>query len=281
MPPDTVKHLLEAAYRQLTAAGCDTPLLDARLLLQHAAGISREDMILDPSRIVTPEAVAAFDASIVRRLAHEPVSRIVGEREFYGRRFQVTPDVLDPRPDTETLIDAALEVLPKGARVLDLGTGSGAIIVTLLAERPDATGVATDISLAACAVARANAGRLGVANRLDVLEGSWFEPVSGRFDVIVSNPPYIAEDDIAGLAPDVRSFDPMTALVGGQDGLAAYREIAAVAARYLAKAGTVLVEIGAGQAPEVERVFAAAGFDALQRYADLAGHIRCLSFRRS
>jgi len=281
MPPETVEDLLQSARRRLEAAGCDTPLLDARLLLQRATGISREDMILDPRRAVDPEAVKTFETAIARRQAREPVSRILGEREFYGRRFLVTPDVLDPRPDTETLIEAALPLMLPGARVLDLGTGSGAIIVTLLAEKPDTSGVAVDMSSAACAVARANAERLGVADRLEVREGSWFGPVSGRFDVLVSNPPYIPQGQIAGLAPDVRDFDPALALSGGADGLAAYRAIAAGSAAHLADGGTVLVEIGAGQQYDVKEIFIQAGYRAVEEFVDLGCHIRCLSFRRA
>jgi release factor glutamine methyltransferase len=281
MLPETVRDLLDAARRKLATTGCDTPLLDARLLLQHASGISREDMILHPDHAVDAGTVKAFEAAITRRLAREPVARILGEREFYGRRFLVTPDVLDPRPDTETLIDAALKLQGPGARILDLGTGSGAIIVTLLAERPDETGLATDISPAACAVARANAVRLGVGARLQVAEGSWFEPVAGRFDLIVSNPPYIPRADIEGLAPDVRRYDPLIALVGGDDGLAAYRAIAADASSHLAEAGTVLVEIGADEADAVSAVFAAAGCQVVGRFTDLGGHVRCLSLRKA
>ncbi len=162
------------------------------------------------------------------------MSRILGEREFYGRIFSVTPDVLDPRPDTETLIDAALKLMPPSARLLDLGTGSGVIMVTLLAERPDASGVAVDLSPSALAVARANAERNGVAARLTLHSGEWFEPVGDeRFDLILSNPPYVPEAEIEGLAPDVREHDPRLALAGGPDGLEAYRAIAAGAMRHL------------------------------------------------
>ena len=146
MPPDELARLLGQAAQRLTAAGCETPVLDARLLLQAAAGISREDLILGPDRPLTPGQRASYDSFITRRERHEPVSRILGEREFYGRVFRVTPDTLDPRPDTETVIEAALAVMPRGAQLLDLGTGTGAIAVTLLAERPDASGVATDLS---------------------------------------------------------------------------------------------------------------------------------------
>jgi release factor glutamine methyltransferase len=280
MPPDQLASLLAAAAARLQAAGCDTPVLDARLLLQAAAGISREELILGQDRALPPEQSGRFEAFIARRERHEPVSRILGEREFYGRLFRVTPDTLDPRPDTETIIEAALAVMPKGARLLDLGTGTGAIAVTLLAERPDATGMATDISPAALAVARDNAERLGVADRLALAAGNWLAPVSGRFDIILSNPPYIPAGDIAGLSEDVRNFDPGLALSGGNDGLDPYRIIASGAAAHLAGQGHVLVEIGAGQAEDVAAIFAHQGFRPAGRHRDLAGHQRCLAFNR-
>jgi release factor glutamine methyltransferase len=219
--------------------------------------------------------------AIARREAREPVSRILGEREFHGRPFRVTPDTLDPRPDTETLVQMALALMPKTARFLELGAGTGAVAVTLLAERPECFGVATDISAAALAVARGNAERHGVADRLRLLEGSWFEPVSGVFDIIVSNPPYIPAGDIAGLSPDVRSFDPRLALDGGADGLDAYRAIAAGAADRLVPGGHVAVEIGAGQAAEVAAIFLLAGFLPAGQHLDLGGHVRCLAFQRA
>jgi release factor glutamine methyltransferase len=278
MPPDDLARLLADAARRLAAAGCETPVLDARLLLQAAAGISREELILGPDRPLTPEQRASFDSFIARREQHEPVSRILGEREFYGRPFRVTEATLDPRPDTEMLIDAALALMPKGARLLDLGTGAGVIAATLLAERPDASGVATDLSPEALKVARENAARAGVAARLAFLKGSWFEPVEGSFDIIVSNPPYIPAHEIAELSPDVRNFDPHLALVGGADGLEPYRAIASRAAHYLAAGGHVLVEIGAGQAGDVRAIFAAAGFGGARQHNDLGGHVRCLVF---
>jgi release factor glutamine methyltransferase len=280
MPPDALQQLLGDAVQRLAEAGCETPQLDARLLLQAATGLSREEMILAPSRPVDPKAASAFRTFIARRVQREPVSRILGEREFYGRPFHVTPDVLDPRPDTETLIEAALALMPEAARVLDLGTGSGAIAVTLLAERPDASGTATDLSPRALAVALANAERNGVLARLALLEGSWFSPVTGRFDIIVSNPPYIRASDVAGLSLDVRNFDPRLALVGGEDGLDPYRAIASGGAAHLAENGHVLVEIGAGQAEDVAAIFAAQGFRQIGCRFDLGGHPRCLTFGR-
>jgi release factor glutamine methyltransferase len=278
MLPDQIRPLLARAAERLREAGCETPELDARLLLQAATGLTRETLILEPERRIGSDDVQRLAEFLQRRAQREPVSRILGEREFYGRPFRVTEATLDPRPDTETLIDAALAAMPEGARLLDLGTGTGAIAVTLLAERPDATGVATDLSPEALAVARENAERAGVAKRLTLLQGSWFEPVSGVFDIIVSNPPYIPANDIAGLSPDVRNFDPMLALVGGTDGLDPYRAISACAARHLAAGGHVLVEIGAGQAKDVEAIFAEAGLGVTGRHRDLGGHPRCLAF---
>ena len=278
MPPDTLKPILDHAAARLKAAGCGTPELDARLLLQHVTGLTRADMILDPDRVIAPDAVIRFLSLVKRREAREPVSRILGEREFYGRSFRVTPDVLDPRPDTETLVEAALAAMPHNSRILDLGTGSGAIIITLLAERPDTSGVAVDDSAAALAVASGNAERLGVGNRLACHQGSWFEGIDGRFDLIVSNPPYIPAGDIPGLSPDVKHFDPLLALAGGVDGLDPYRAIAAGATTHLEPEGLILLEIGAGQAEDVEAIFMAGGLRALSRHRDLGGHVRCLAF---
>jgi len=280
MPPDELSRLLSLGAARLKAAGSGTPVLDARLLLQAATGLSREELILGPDRALTPDERARYEDFITRRERHEPVSRILGEREFYGRLFRVTPATLDPRSDTETIIDAALPLMPQGARLLDLGTGTGAIAVTLLAERPDATGVATDLSPAALALAGENAARLGVGDRLALLQGSWFEPVAGVFDIILSNPPYIPASDIEGLSPDVRNFDPVLALLGGNDGLDPYRIISSRAAAHLAAGGHVLVEIGAGQADAIATIFAAQGFEAAGRHRDLGGHDRCLAFNR-
>lgn len=279
MPPERAKPLLGEAAARLRDAGCDTPELDSRLLLQWVTGLSREDLILDPEHPVSDEQARRFRAMIARREGREPVSRILGEREFHGRVFRVTPDTLDPRPDTETLVEAALALMPQGGRFLELGTGTGAVAVTILAERPHALGVATDVSAAALAVAAENAGRHGVADRLSLLEGDWFRPVTGVFDIIVSNPPYIPAADLAGLSPDVRCFDPRLALDGGKDGLDAYRAIAAGAAAYLVPGGHVVVEIGAGQGPDVAAVFAAAGFRLAGHNRDLGGHVRCLAFQ--
>ncbi|MGQ0484872.1 MAG: peptide chain release factor N(5)-glutamine methyltransferase [Hyphomicrobiales bacterium] len=281
MPPERARALIGEARRAFAAAGIETAALDARLLLQHVTGLAHEEIAADPERAVAAAEALRFRQLAARREAREPVSRILGEREFHGRSFAVTQAVLDPRPDTETLIDAALALRPAPERLLELGTGSGAIIVTLLAEWPAATGLATDLSAAALAVAERNAGRHKVNRRAGFVHGDWFAGVDGPFDLILSNPPYIPSGEIAGLAPDVRGFDPLRALDGGPDGLEAFRRIAAGANGRLAPGGAVLVEIGAGQSAEVEAIFAAAGLTCQGRARDLSGHIRCLNFSKA
>jgi release factor glutamine methyltransferase len=277
---DTRRALLKQASELLAAHGIDRAALDARLLFQAASGLRHEDIVAEPDFIVPPGVAAHFLSLIERRRKFEPVSRILGSREFYGRSFRVTADVLDPRSDTETLIGAVLG-LAKGKgplRILDLGTGTGAIAATLLAELPGATAVASDLSAAALAVAKGNAEALGVAGRASFVQANWFEGIGGTFDLIVSNPPYIPLGDIAGLAADVREFDPARALDGGPDGLEAYRRIASGAGGHLAAKGHIVVEIGAGQENAVNELFTGQDFVRESRHFDLAGHIRCLVF---
>jgi release factor glutamine methyltransferase len=275
---ESVAGLIRQAAKQLALRGTETPALDARLLLQFATGMTHGDIVAEPELVLTPDAATKFWSLIERRCAFEPVSRIVGSREFYGRDFKVTPAVLDPRADTETLIAAALPLAHGKCRILDLGTGSGAIIVTLLAELPGASGVASDASEAALGVARVNAETHGVSARLRFQRADWFNDIEGQFDLIVSNPPYIASAEIAGLGADVRDFDPSGALDGGADGLEAYRRIAVGAAGHLTARGHVLVEIGAGQERDVRPLFEAAGLTPGGRAFDLGGHVRCLAF---
>ncbi|PWE28634.1 peptide chain release factor N(5)-glutamine methyltransferase [Pararhodobacter marinus] len=272
----TARAVLRTGVARLAAAGVADPARDARLLLAHAMDIApdRVSLIL-PDALPAP-AAERFEAALRRREARHPVSHITGRRAFWGRDFTVTPDVLDPRGDTETLIAEALNA--PFARLLDLGTGSGAIAVTLLAERPPARGVATDISQAALDVAGTNARRLGVSDRLELLRSDWFAAVAGRFDLIVSNPPYISEAEMAGLAPEVL-HEPHLALTPGGDGLAAYRAIAAGARDTLTPGGRLLVEIGASQARSVAALLEAAGLLSLTVLADLDGHDRVVAAR--
>ena len=279
---ETRRGRLKQASEKLAAGGIETAVLDARLLFQAASGLRHEDIVAEPDLIVPPEVAARFSLLIERRCRFEPVSRILGTREFYGRSFRVTPDVLDPRADTETLIGAALGLV-KGTgplRILDLGTGSGAIAVTLLAELPGATAVASDLSAAVFWCSKGNAEALGVASRASFVQANWFEGIGGKFDLIVSNPPYIPLGDIAGLAPDVREFDPPRALDGGPDGLEAYRRLAKGTGGHLAPKGHIVLEIGAGQENAVNELFTEQGFARESRHFDLAGHARCLVFSR-
>jgi release factor glutamine methyltransferase len=277
---DTLRELIKQAGEHLAIQGIESAALDSRLLLQAVSGLKHEDIVADPGMVLPSDLIARFWYFVERRSKFEPVSRILGNREFYGRNFRLTPDVLDPRADTETLIDAAL-VLAKRERpfrILDLGTGSGVIVVTLLAELPEVMAVASDLSPAALEVAKGNAEALGVANRASFIQANWFSGVNGQFDLIASNPPYIPMGDIAGLADDVRDFDPPKALDGGPDGLEAYRRIARGAGGHLAPKGHVILEIGAGQENAVNDLFRGQGFVRKSCHFDLSGHVRCLVF---
>ncbi|MGH6736764.1 MAG: peptide chain release factor N(5)-glutamine methyltransferase [Methyloceanibacter sp.] len=272
-----------AAARQLREAGIETPELDARLLVCHAAGLTHEGLIARDRETPTPEVAARLEAYVARRLQGEPVSRIRGAREFYGRDFLIDRHTLDPRPDTETLIEAALEVVARRGwrtrriKLLDLGTGTGCILLTLLAELPQANGVGTDMSDGALAVAADNARRLGLEGRARFIAADWLDGVAGSFDLILSNPPYIPSGEIAGLAPEVSAFDPRGALDGGPDGLAAYRRIATRAQELLSPDGVLIVEIGANQAEAVTQLLHAAGLQTSDGAAhDLAGRPRCV-----
>lgn len=268
------------ATARLREAGVEQAQRDAWLLLADALKVERTELIAREQDAPDWEGLAAFEARIARRLAGEPVSRIRGWREFYGRRFSVTPDVLDPRPETELLVEQGVARLPRGGRVLDLGVGSGCILVSVLAERPDVTGWGVDASPAALDVARANADALGVGDRATFVEASWDWRPEGGVDLVLSNPPYIEHGDIAGLAREVRGFDPALALDGGPDGLAPYREIAEAMTQTLRPGGWLGVEFGMGQADAVLAILGAAGLSELERHSDLAGVVRAAFGRR-
>lgn len=268
--------LLVGAVPRLRDAGIDDPAQDARILLAHALGVDRSRLTLVLHDEVSPDQVRAFERAIEARVARQPVAQIIGQRGFYGRDFSVTPDVLDPRPDTELLVDLALA--EPFETVLDLGTGSGCILLSVLAERPDATGQGVDLSEAALDVARRNAVSLGVMDRVTFHVGSWFDPVEDltRFDLIVSNPPYITEDEMADLAPEVQKWEPYMALTPGGDGLGAYRIILDAAPRFLTSGGRLLLEIGYLQADAVTRLCHDAGFQRVSVHQDLAGKDRAV-----
>lgn len=271
---ETLVSLWTDVRKRLEAAGVDTPVLDARLLLEAGAGVSRLDIVTDPRRPVDEAQAQAVRALTARREAREPVSHIVGRKHFWTLDFAVDANVLTPRPETEFVVEAGLqELLPADApfRILDLGAGSGAIILTLLKERANARGVAVDISAAALDVVRANAEQLGVADRLELSQADWAAGIEGRFDLVVSNPPYIPTAEIESLAPEVARYEPRLALDGGADGLSAYRIISSALPRLLKLGGAFALEVGLGQAESVVALVEAAGLSTAEPRRDLAG----------
>lgn len=258
-----------AALRPIVGDGATR---DARAILAWAAKLDPMHIALSRDDSLGAEARARFDAGLADRARHRPVAQIIGQRMFWGRMFSITADVLDPRPETETVIACALE--RQASTVLDLGTGSGVLLLTLLAEWPEARGMATDISRAALDVARRNAIALGVEPRVAFRETDWLEGVRGPYDLVVSNPPYIAATDLPALAPDVRDWEPHLALSPGADGLSAYRRIAHGVGPVLAPNGRVLVECGIDQASSVCAIFEDAGASNTTVHRDLNGHER-------
>ncbi|MBI1418296.1 MAG: peptide chain release factor N(5)-glutamine methyltransferase [Limimaricola sp.] len=277
MSRPTVASLLRAATTSLASAGIPDAARDARALLAHAMGVEAARLTLILPDAVDPAAAARFGTLVQRRVARVPVAQLIGRRCFWGRDFIVTADVLDPRPETEVLVAAALEA--PFLRVLDLGTGTGCILLTLLAERPAANGLGVDLSPAACDVARRNAQALALNDRAEIRQGDWAAGVSGPFDLIVANPPYIAADEMPGLAPEVRLREPHLALTDGGDGLGAYRAIMAQAPGLLAPGGRLLVEIGPAQGASVAGLMAAAGLDGVAILPDLDGRDRVVAGR--
>jgi release factor glutamine methyltransferase len=273
-----VRRALADTFRQ---SGLDSPELDARLLVGHALGLDHTALATAANRTLDAQEANAVAVLARRRLAHEPVARIIGAKEFWGLPLRITPATLVPRPETETVVEAALTAVDAGggrARALgiaDLGTGSGAILLALLTELPRAFGIGTDLSHAALAVARDNAVRLGLSARAAMVVCDFGSALDGGFDLVVANPPYIATGDIAALSPEVR-HDPPRALDGGSDGLAAYRAIAADAQRLLKPTGQLVLELGAGQAAAVATLLQGAGLAPAPAHHDLNGMPRAL-----
>jgi len=282
----TLSALLAEASASLSQAGIADARLDARLLVEHFSGTNQADAIGRPDTALSDATVSTVRQAIARRVAGEPVHRIIGFREFYGLKLFLSVETLEPRPDTETLVDAVLPLLRQTAaragacRVLDLGTGTGAIALALLAQVPAATAVGVDISADALATAERNARENGLSQRFETLESDWFAEISGRFDVIVSNPPYIATDELETLQREVLNHDPAKALDGGADGLEAYRTIAAQAVDHLAARGKLAVEIGHAQKAQATRLFEAAGWRPTEARQDFGGRDRVLIFDR-
>lgn len=276
----SVSQALGGAAQRLAGAGVDRPRHEARLLLAHVTGLSQTRQIADPDRILPDDARARFEHLIARREDREPISHLTGEREFWSLSFGVGPAVLDPRPDSETLVAAAFEFFPEpdgSCTVLDLGTGSGCLLLSFLAHRPNAHGIGIDVSGDALRIAAQNADRLGLAPRADFVCGDWGAAVIGSFDLILCNPPYITSRQLADLAPEVARYEPRIALEGGADGLGAYRELVPRLSRLLRSDGVVLLEIGAGQAADVASMAKNFGLDVIKVYRDLAGIERCLA----
>jgi release factor glutamine methyltransferase len=274
----TARRLLAKAFR---GAGLDSPELDARILAGHALSLDHSALAASSERPLETEEVVALAELACRRLEREPIARILGMREFWGLALQVTPATLVPRPETETVVEAALAAIDawgprmRALRILDLGTGTGALLLALLSELPNAFGVATDASLPALQSARGNAERLALASRARFVTCDFGAALGGGFDLVVSNPPYVASGDIAALAPEVR-HDPRLALDGGPDGLACYRAIATDAARLLAPGGHIVVELGLGQEAAVAGFMKAGGLAVSPARHDLSGIPRAL-----
>jgi release factor glutamine methyltransferase len=275
----TVGDALDWAARELVAAGVEGARRDGRILLAQALDTSPDQVFAYPERPLTASQWADFAALAARRQAREPVSRIRGRREFWSLEFKISAATLDPRPESETLVAAVLDRIPDRAEdltILDLGTGSGCLLLALLQELPRARGLGLDIDPAALAVARDNAESLGLGARAAFRHSDWGRELTGMWRVIVGNPPYIGNSDIDGLEPEVARYDPRPALDGGPDGLDAYRALAPEVVRLLAPGGLVALEIGIGQAVAVETVLGKAGLQCAQKVEDAGGRIRCI-----
>lgn len=274
----TFAEALRAGDRRLAAAGIDNPRLESRLLLAHATGLTSEALLRD---LTVDTDFAIFDRLVTRRAAREPLAFIIGWREFWSLPFQVSPATLIPRPDSETLVEAALALCPDRSgpyRVLDLGTGTGCLLLAFLSERPCAHGIGVDLSMSAAVLAGRNALALGFAARAAFFHGHWADAISGRFDLVLSNPPYIPTSDLDTLMPDVICHEPRTALDGGTEGLAAYRTIFASLRQLLGASGVAILELGAGQYGAVAALSHAAGFHSEPRL-DLSGTPRAIILR--
>ncbi len=272
---------LEAGTRRLAEAGIEDARREARLILAHALGVEPVTIMGYPERDV--EDATVYEALIARRAAREPLSHLTGRREFWSLEFEVTAETLDPRPDSETLVEAALAALPDREAelsILDFGTGTGCLLLALLSELPNARGLGIDIFEATLTVSRRNAQRLGLADRANFAIGEWGAALTGPFDLIVSNPPYIPSDDIADLQAEVAQYEPRQALDGGEDGLNPYRRLAEDLARLLAPRGVTVLEFGVGQGPEVAGLMEPAGLVNHGFRRDLAGYDRCLTLSK-
>ena len=271
--------LIQMAEKKLSGIGIEKPRFEARILLGHVLGIKPLDLISDPERDCSFEQTQQFGSLVDRRASREPISHLLGKREFWSLNFRVTKDVLDPRPDSETIVAEALKRFPiktDPLSVLDIGVGSGCLLLSVLHERPQASGLGTDVSQAAIDISTLNASRLGLANRVEFQCTSWVTGIKTKFDLILCNPPYIATSKIELLEMEVRTYEPRLALDGGWDGLVAYRELIPELCKILNGKGIVILEIGLGQARDVISLAEECGLTTLAQPRDLSGHIRCL-----
>lgn len=278
----TVKAYIDQAQERLASSGVENPELDVRLLLRHVLGWGDVKIFSNYNQLLSETEVTSLNTVIARRMAREPVSRIIGRRGFWNSEFKVSPHTLDPRPDSETLIELALKtVSPPPQRILDLGTGSACLLLTLLEEWPAAEGVGLDISAAAIETAQENAAALQLADRADFRASDWahYNPAA-PFDLVISNPPYITDEEMAALAPEVAQYDPVLALSGGVDGLDAYRAIVPLLQKFLKPGGWVFFEIGHAQASSVKSLLAEAGFTMIQSSTDLGESDRVVAAKR-
>lgn len=275
----TVAAAIASARDLLAAAGVDQPARDARLLLAAATGWPMETLIAWPDRALSPEAAGTFQGLVARRAEREPVSRILGRRGFWRHEFRLGPGALDPRPDSEVIVDQALRRLPADAEglVVDLGVGSGCLLLSVLAERPRMTGIGVDLGAEALRVAAGNAAALGLGPRCRLVRGDWAQALgSGIAACVLANPPYVISTAIDVLEPEVRGFDPRPALDGGVDGLVAYRSLGPQVRRILRPGGFAAIEIGADQGPAVSAILGAAGLLPSLPLTDLGGRDRCI-----
>lgn len=277
--------IFEQTMQKLAEFHIESPRLEARILLAHVLNCQTSDIICNAT--LNSKQQNELKSLIQRRIAHEPLDKIIGKREFYKSTFMTSNNVLSPRPDTEILVEEGLKIIPvdKNINILDLGTGSGCIIESILQERPKAVGVAVDISSAALQTAKQNAANLKLINRLKFVQADWFEEdfaaqFAAEFDIIVTNPPYIPTADIAALAPEVKNHDPLLALDGGADGFASYRRIAEFTPILLKKRGYILLEAGINQAEEIANIFTAQGLKLKSIVRDLAGIKRCVILQK-
>lgn len=276
----TIESALKKGALVLKKQGIKSSDIDARVLMAHALGVSSANLLLQAHDGIKDDELERFMQLIQSRSVFQPVSQIIGRREFWGREFNVTSDVLDPRPETESIIDLVLNNNFTPKRILDLGTGSGILAITLAAEIPTANVFATDISDAALSIAKDNAHKHGVHDRIQFMKSDWFECVSGQFDLIVSNPPYISADEMLELDKDVVNWEPHIALSPGGDGLSPYKSIAKSLDKYLLGNGSAYFEFGYKQAQKVKEIFQDSGFNNTSIHEDMSGHQRIIQILR-